>query len=197
MIRNINKNKLKSLVEKKPVNVAIKRLISSNNNSSSVSEVVNNKEVGAESTITDGKLLSSSNVTDQDEKTDKSSPKENKESKLSSHNINCPSRYKNFPSYNNSERKDDVLSVLYEHWKSANTKNLGVDFYQYEISPYLYLSTETLSDKQKLTDNKDNLQDVFNTDDEVIVEKHCQDLNNAWNTLKNSKNSKVALLFQV
>lgn len=68
MIRNINKNKLKSLVEKKPVNVAIKRLISSNNNSSSVSEVVNNKEVGAESTITDGKLLSSSNVTDQDEK---------------------------------------------------------------------------------------------------------------------------------
>ena len=187
MIRNINKNKLKSLVEKKPVNVAIKRLISSNNNSSSVSEVVNNKEVGAESTITDGKLLSSSNVTDQDEKTDKSSPKENKESKLSSHNINCPSRYKNFPSYNNSERKDDVLSVLYEHWKSANTKNLGVDFYQYEISPYLYLSTETLSDKQKLTDNKDNLQDVFNTDDEVIVEKHCQDLNNAWNTSKNSK----------
>lgn len=188
MICNINKNKLKSFVERKYVNVAIKRLISSNNNSSTTSEVAISKEVGAESTITDKNKLSSPNNTGSDEKTDKSLPKENKENKLSSHNINCPSKYKNFPSYNASQRKDDVLAVLYEHWKSANSKYLGVDFYHYEISPYLYLSTETLSDKKKLTDkSKDNLQDVFNVDDEVILEKHCLDLNKAWNASKNSK----------
>lgn len=196
MMQNISKNKLRAFVGNKSVSVSIKRLISSNNNPPSLNEVANNKDVGAESTIKDEKLLSNSNIIDSDEKTDKSSQKENKDNRLSEHNTKCSSRYKSFPSYNKLNKKDDPLALLYEYWKSAECLYLGVDLYHYELAPLLFLASQDLTEKQIIMDcEKGKLQDNLNADFEIKLEKHNQDFINAWNT--SSKSKKSAKLPQV
>ncbi|GMM39833.1 hypothetical protein DAHU10_007340 [Hanseniaspora uvarum] len=189
MLCIINKHQHNTAVVKNSINLSFKRLISSNNNSSAISESTNNSEVGAESTIINEKIITESKELDSDEKADKSFDKENTDIKLKNHSSTYTSKYKSFPSYKNVEKKDDVLSILYDSWKSEDIKVFGFDLFDYELSPLSYLSNEPLYKNKVVRDNNYEPTDFMAIDEDTLDKEHHLALTNAWSSFKKTKNS--------
>lgn len=161
MLHTINKHQLRAGFCKRTINNSLRRFISSNNNSSAISEATVNSEVGTESAMINEKITKENRDSAAD-KSDTLALNENTTDK--DNDIKYTSKYKSFPSYKNLDKRNDALKGLYEYWKMELPSVAKFDLFSYRFSPLTYLASEGLEKKEEYVEFSPTNPNEFTAD---------------------------------